>query len=152
VCWTISPTIPGFRPTEYAIFSAAFYFPRMKFSSASGSLRRERNRYALLKMLLHPANFCCSTNLQSFGYAAQRCAAGSTEQIHRHGGLRLPRPLLYRQTSHSNLRSRRWKVESIPQLHTTVRKQGGAEKLQATIAIILYWRNPQTAPCFRSPH
>ena len=49
--------------TELRSFSAAFCFPKTTFSRRIGVLSGgERNRYALARMLLHPANFLCSTS------------------------------------------------------------------------------------------
>ena len=51
---------------------------------------------------------------QSPGSARQGRAAGIPRKVHRHGGLRLARPLFHRQTSHAHFRNRIRRSQHLP--------------------------------------
>ena len=85
------------------LFSADDVFKRIGVLSGG-----ERNRYALLRMLLHPGKFSVARRThQPSRHARQRRPAESADGLHRHGGLRLSRPLFHRQAGDARLRSGR---------------------------------------------
>jgi ABC-type sugar transport system ATPase subunit len=71
----------------------------------------ERNRYALARMLMVPSNFLLldepTNHLDMRAKDVLLTALQLLHRIHRHGGVRLARPLLHRQAGHARLRSGR---------------------------------------------
>ena len=67
----------------------------------------ERNRYALARMLLAPSNFLLLDEpTNHLDMRAKDVLLEALQQVHRHGGVRLARPLLHRQSGDARLRDR----------------------------------------------
>ena len=98
----------------------------------------ERNRYAMAKMLVSPVELPAARRAdQPPRPARQGRAARRDPQLHRHGALRLARPLLHRRPRHARLRGRRRRVHIYPGNYEDYlwRKQGGPEKVKESLDV-----------------
>ena len=75
----------------------------------------ERGRYALLRLLLHPANFLLLDEpTNHLDLRAKDVLLNALMELHGHGCIRLARPLLHRQTGNAGVRSRWRQSRDLP--------------------------------------
>ena len=116
-CSTIWATPrPARRKPNCAACWDAFLFSEDDVFKKIGVLSGgERDRYALLRLLLHPANFLLLDEpTNHLDMRAKDVLLERADEIHRHGRLRLARPLLHRQAGDARLRNRRRQGRSLP--------------------------------------
>ncbi len=104
----LSSAAPRAKMTELRTLLGCFLFSDDDVFKKIGVLSGgERNRYALARILLAPANFLLLDEpTNHLDMQAKDVLLEALASLHRNRGLRFPRPLFHRQAGHPHLRNR----------------------------------------------